>query len=249
MLGKSPAWQDPGGACSGYLVEAGDRRVLLDCGNGVFAKLRLACDFAAVDAVVVSHLHADHFIDLVPFAYALGLAPGAGSAARRPALYAPPGAGETLRRVTGAWGSPELVEEAFELHEYDAGEVLDLGPLQVSFREVPHFILTHAVRMRDERGSFTFGADCGPNEAIVELARETDLLMLEATVAQAAAADGERGHLTAGEAGEHARRAGARRLVLTHRSADLDEARAREEAQRTFGAPVEVAHEGAAYVV
>src|SRR3954454_12372955 len=117
VLGKSPSWQDADGACSGYLVEEGDACLLVDCGNGVFAKLRRYCDYAAVDAVVISHLHADHFLDLVPFSYALTYGPRAQAAAEppRPVLHAPAGAGETLRRVVGAWGSEDLVEGAFDL--------------------------------------------------------------------------------------------------------------------------------------
>ena len=75
VLGKSPSWQDADGACSGYLVEEDGTRLLLDCGNGVFSKLRRFRDYIDVDAVVISHLHADHFLDLVPFAYALTYAP------------------------------------------------------------------------------------------------------------------------------------------------------------------------------
>ena len=75
VLGKSPSWQDAGGACSGYLVQDGDTRVLVDCGNGVFGKLRQRIDYVDVDAVVISHLHADHFLDLVPYSYALTYAP------------------------------------------------------------------------------------------------------------------------------------------------------------------------------
>ena len=75
VLGKSPSWQDAGGACSGYLLEDGDTAVLVDCGNGVFAKLRQRIDYVDVDAVVISHLHADHFLDLVPYSYALSYAP------------------------------------------------------------------------------------------------------------------------------------------------------------------------------
>ena len=114
VLGKSPSWQDADGACSGYLLEDGDTAVLLDCGNGVFSKLRKFRDYTAVDAVVLSHLHADHFLDLVPYAYALTYAPrqqpvpvdrwpGTDNPCR-PKLYAPKGAVETFRRVVGRVG-------------------------------------------------------------------------------------------------------------------------------------------------
>ncbi len=248
MLGKSPAWQDAGGACSGYLVEAGDRCMLLDCGNGVFGKLRAVRAFTDVCAVVISHLHADHFMDLVPYAYALAYSHQAQAARARPPLYVPPGARDTFRRITGAWQAEDLIEQSFEVHEYDPGEELVLDPLRVRFHEVPHFIRTHAVQMRDGGATFTYGADCRPNEEIVGFARDSDLLMLEGTLEQPD--EGEtRGHLTPAEAGEHARRAGARRLVLTHMSADHDAAHARAEAERAFGGPVELAREGAVYEI
>jgi ribonuclease BN (tRNA processing enzyme) len=246
VLGKSPAWQDAGGACSSYLIEEGERRLLLDCGNGAFGKLREACDFAAVEAVVISHLHADHFFDLVPYAYALAFSPDATGA--RPVLHAPPGGREAFRRVTGTWDDEQLIERAFDVREYDASSELEAGPLQIRFHEVPHFIRTHAVQVRGAGGSFTYGADCGPNDAIVAFAQATDLLMLEAAIQQPER-DDVRGHLTPAEAGAHARRAGARRLVLSHISADVDAGWAHAEAAEAFGGPVEIAHEGAVYEV
>ena len=246
VLGKSPAWQDAGGACSGYLVEAGGRCLLLDCGNGVFAKLRAARDFTDVQAVVISHLHADHFFDLVPYAYALAYSHQARAAGARPLLYAPPGARETFRRVTAAWDAEDLIEQSFALREYDPAQELALDPLTLRFHEVPHFIRTHAVQVRADGASFTYGADCRPNEAIVDFARDTDLLMLEATLEQPEEQQ-PRGHLTPAEAGEHAQQAGARRLVLTHVSSDHDDAWIRAEAERAFGGPVALAHEGATY--
>jgi ribonuclease BN (tRNA processing enzyme) len=250
VLGKSPAWQDAGGACSGYLVEEAGARLLLDCGNGVFAKLRRVCDFAEVDTVLISHLHADHFLDLVPFAYALTYAPRRGQGAR-PQLHAPAGAAETFRRVVGAWGNEDLIEKAFELREYHPSDRLEAGPLRIRFREVPHFTATHAVEIAsraDGGHRFTFGADHGPSDALCEFAGGTDLLLIEATLPRAEEA-GPRGHLTPAEAGEHGRRAQARRLVLTHFSDLLDEGWARREAEAAFGAPVELAREGAVYEI
>jgi len=248
VLGKSPAWQDADGACSGYLVEADGTVALLDCGNGVFAKLRGRMRYAEVDAVVISHLHADHFLDLVPFSYALTYGAGRRApGAPRPALHAPPGARDLFRRVTGAWGPEDLIESAFELREYRADERLDVGSMSVRFHPVPHFVATHAVEFTSGAGGrFTFGADSRPSDALVEFARGTDLLLIESTLPRPEA-DGARGHLTAAEAGEHGRRAGAARLVLTHHSDELDPAELRRAAEETFGRPVELAAEGAVY--
>jgi ribonuclease BN (tRNA processing enzyme) len=260
VLGKSPAWQDAGGACSGYLLQEGGTSVLLDCGNGVFAKLRERIDYTAVDAVVLTHVHADHFIDLIPFSYALLLTPrqqpvpvaghpGTDNPAR-PRLIVPPGAVPTFRQVVGAWGDEQLIEQAFVVEEYDAASAIEVGPLTFTFAEVPHFILTHAVNVTTAEGSgrFTFGADCRPCEELVEAARDTDLLLVEATLPRPERT-GIRGHLTPGEAGDHGKRAGAKRLVLTHISDELDSEWAREEGTRAFGAEVELAREGETYEV
>jgi ribonuclease BN (tRNA processing enzyme) len=258
VLGKSPSWQDAGGACSGYLIEEAEHALLLDCGNGVFAKLRQHRDYVDVDTVAISHLHADHFLDLVPYSYALTYAPrqqpvpvsphpGTDNPAR-PRLIAPPGAAAAFRRVVGAWGNEDLIEKAFDLSEYEAGATVEAGPLRLGFEEVPHFTQTFAVNITSTGGDgrITFGADCGPSEALVEIARDTDLLIIEATLPRPER-EGPRGHLTAAEAGEHARRAGAGKVVLTHISDELDADLAREQASEAFGAAVEVAHEGATF--
>ena len=259
VLGKSPSWQDAGGACSGYLVEEGGVTVLLDCGNGVFSKLRQFRDYVDVDAVVISHLHADHFLDLVPFASALTYAPrqqpvpvdrwpGTDSPAR-PALHVPPGAGEAFRQVcAGAGMPPGHIDGAFGLREYAQDETLEIGPLRVRFRRVPHFLPTNAVEIAslDGGGRLTFSADSSPSDDLADFAAGTDLLLIEATLPRPER-HGPRGHLTPGEAGDHGRRAGGRRVVLTHIPDERDPEWARAEAARSFGGDVELAREGAVY--
>lgn len=247
MLGKSPSWPDAGGACSGYLVEGGGARLLLDCGSGVFGKLRAATDYAAVDAVVISHLHADHVLDLIPFASALTYGPRAGSA--RPRLALPAGGRDGLRRLAAAAGmGAEHVERAFAPEEYAPGPELAVGGLRLRFQPVPHFLPTFAVEVAEGPGRITYGADTGPSDDLVAFAAGTDVLLIEATLPEPEDS-GPRGHLTPAEAGEHGRRAGAGRLVLVHLSDELDAGRARAEAEEGFGGPVELAREGAVYRV
>ena len=256
VLGKSPSYTDAGGACSGYLVEEDGTTVLLDCGNGVFGKLRRFVDYVAVDAVVISHLHADHFLDLVPFAYGLIYAPrqqpvpvdrwpGTDTPAR-PTLHAPEGAAEVFRRVTGAWGPEDLIEKAFQLREYDPRDTLEIGTLRVRFHHVPHFAPnTSAVEFASTNGGgrFVYGADHAPTDEIVTFGKDADLLFIEATLPRPER-DGVRGHITPAEAGDHARRAGAKRAVLIHISDELDRLWAENCATEAIGAPVKVAAEG-----
>jgi len=258
VLGKSPAWQDADGACSGYLVEEDGYTLLLDCGNGVFSKLRHHCEYVDVDAVLISHMHADHFLDLVPYSYALSYAPRqqpvavggwpGTDAPARPQLYAPMGAGDRFRHLVSSWGDEDLIERAFRLSEYDGPDELTLGPISVRFCEVPHFTRTFAVEIRSPSGRLTYSADCSPNEELVEFARATDLLLIEATLPRPERT-GVRGHLTPGEAGDHGRRAGARRLVITHFSDELDSEWTRAEADIAYGGAVDLAYEGAVYTL
>jgi ribonuclease BN (tRNA processing enzyme) len=260
VLGKSPSWQDAGGACSGYLIEEEGTAVLVDCGNGVFSKLRERIDYIDLDAVVISHLHADHFLDLVPYSYALTYAPrqqpvpvdrwpGTDSPAR-PELHAPPGAKQVFRRVVGSWGNEDLIEKAFELREYDPSSGIEIGPIRITFQPVPHFTETFAMSISSTNGSgrIVYGADCSPTEVLANFARNADLMLVEATLPRPERT-GMRGHLTPGEAGGHAKGAGAKRLLLVHISDELDADWAREEAAGTFGGPVEVAKEGAVFEV
>jgi ribonuclease BN (tRNA processing enzyme) len=259
VLGKSPSWQDAGGACSGYLIETDGTKVLLDCGNGVFGKLRERIDYTELDGVIISHLHADHFLDLVPYSYALIYAPrqqpvpvhtwdGTDEPAR-PRLVAPPGATETFQRVVGAWGNDDLIESAFRIEEYEPGETVEIGELRATFHPVPHFVETFAVRINTEgSGDLVYSADTRPGNEIVDAAEGADLLIIEGTLPRPERT-GHRGHLTPEEAGEHAREAGAKRVVITHISDELGDEWAREQAEQGFGGAVEIAREGAVYEV
>jgi ribonuclease BN (tRNA processing enzyme) len=235
------------GACSSYAVSDGERTVLLDCGPGTLergARLGLLPEIAAI---FISHMHADHMLDLVFFAGDLGqMELGEG---RRPLLYLPRGIGpRTLERLdaalAGAERSPTRFEKAFRLMEYDAGDEITVGErLRLSFALTDHPVPCFAARATDGSAALAYGADGGPSDAVEELARGVDLLVLEATYAEDRAAAAAHGHMTAAQAGELATRAGARALLLTHllpgAGDDLIVA-----ARRGFDGPVTLAREG-----
>jgi ribonuclease BN (tRNA processing enzyme) len=247
VLGKSPSWPDADGACSGYLVQDEGTTALVDCGSGVFAKLRTACNYAGVDAVAISHMHADHFIDLVPFGCALRYGP---RDAGRPRLLLPPDGTGALHMLATAGGHEDLMDRAFAISEYDPAEPVTVNTLTFTFVPVPHFIPCNAVQVASSEGGgrFTFGADHRLTGALDAVAQDTELLILEATLPEPDP-ESSQGHMTAADAGKVATACNAQRLVLTHISDESDGEHAVAEATRTYSGPVEVAQEGAVYDV
>jgi ribonuclease BN (tRNA processing enzyme) len=115
---------------------------------------------------------------------------------------------------------------------------------------VPHFTETFAIRVSSSNGGgdLAYGADSSPSDDLTQFVRDADLLVIEATLPRPERT-GVRGHLTPAEAGEHAKAAGVKRVVITHISDELDSTWARTEASKAFGGPVQVAREGASYQV
>jgi ribonuclease BN (tRNA processing enzyme) len=253
VLGKSPAWADAGGASSSYLVEEGSYRLLIDHGNGAFAKLRERIPYTEIDEVLISHIHADHVLDLVPFAYALTLGASAtgDEPQSKPRLWLPAGGHEQLRRMVSVWGSAGLIDAAFDVRTYETAGSLELGPLTAALHPVPHFTLTHAIALTSPAGGrLVYGADCRAGDEIVEAAHGAEVLLAESTLPEPepdSVPVADRGHMCAAEAGEVGRRAGVGRLVLTHFSDQLDGDAMLAQASAAFGGPVELAGEGSSW--
>ena len=251
VLGSSPAWPNPDGACSGYLVAAGDTHVLLECGTGVAARVMAALPLRNLDAVVVSHMHADHFIDLVPLRQAIRHGKLGGE--RPIQVWLPPGGEKTLAALRRALsGNDRFFSGTFELREYQPNTPLRLGPLGFSFRRVRHAVPSYAMRI-DAGRVLAFSADSAPCDELLESARGADTLLCEAAIGDVSQDDPKperRSHCTAREAGEIARRAGVGQLILTHCRIDpADPEKKLREARAAFSGPVELAREGQRYEI
>ena len=218
VIGCSPAWNNPGGAQSGYLVEGGGR-LLLDCGPGVLARLRALEGWPRVDAVAITHFHLDHWGDLVPWIF--GAAFGPGSTMPRPLLWLPPGGASTLRSFGARLGYGDQVDEAFALEEYEDGVPFDAAGFTVTPYRLAHYEeLTFGLRVTNSSHTLAYSGDSAPNPNLAELARDADLFLCEATLAESEP-EGDRGHLSADEAVEAFRASGARRLLVIHRPDEL----------------------------
>ena len=222
VVGCSPAWPNPGGAQSGYLVEGEGRRLLLDCGPGVLARLRERESWPQVDAVAITHFHLDHWGDLVPWAF--GAMFGAGRGTPPPELWLPPGGLETLSGFGDTFGVDSMFEEVFRPREYEDGVPFTAAGLEVTPVRLVHFgLVTFGLRVSDGSRTLAYSGDTAPSPALTTLAHGADLFLCEATLDRPdpTADDGQRGHLTADEAVEAFRASGAGRLLVIHRPDEL----------------------------
>ena len=218
VVGCSPAWPNPGGAQSGYLVE-GAGRVLLDCGPGVLARLREREGWPRVDAVVLTHFHLDHWGDLVPWIF--GASFGAGRGGERAELWLPPGGSETLRSFGARLAFAPQIDGVFDVREYEDGVPFTTGGFEVTPLRLLHYTVgTFGLRVSDGRATVAYSGDTAPSANLEELARDADVFLCEATLAAPEPPE-ERGHLTADEAVAAFEASGARRLLVIHRPDEL----------------------------
>jgi ribonuclease BN (tRNA processing enzyme) len=251
ILGRSPASPNPGEACAGYLLEAGGARVLLDIGPGVVAQLLRRNRPDDLDAVVVSHMHADHMLDLVTLRYVYPWRPRPKEERLRVVL--PPGSADQMLDLARGVGSARHFEDTFRLSEHDGSSAFTFGELTLRPIETQHYIPCWGFRTEADGRRFAYTADTAPCTGLTDLAEDVDLLLSEATLRtldEDAAPPEPRGHLLPAEAGEIARDGGARRLMLTHLPVNgADGAWARDAAVEAYGGDVDVAEPARTYEV
>jgi len=242
IAGSSSAVPRPGRANSGYLLRSAGCKIAIDFGTGVFSRMREVVEPADLDAVVISHMHADHFFDIVPLRYALRYEM---ERAQPLPVYLPPGG----IRVAQTIGRPlketeDFYEGVLDLREYSPDCPLDIGTCRVHFAPTIHYIPAFAMRIETPHGTVGYSADTAPCDAVSDLVRDAGIFLCEAALGATGTENGERGHLNAFEAGELAERARAKHLVLTHYGTNADPRALRESAAQTFSGKIAIADDG-----
>ena len=237
VVGSSGSFPGPGNPASCYLVEAGDTRLVLDLGSGALGELARHVDLAQIDAVLLSHLHADHCLDLCGYYVFRRYRPG-GPLPPLP-VWGPEGTASRLARAYDLDEHPGMTEE-FDFRTWPDGAKVGIGEVSVTVARVAHPVPCFAMRLEHDGKVIVYSGDTGPCDALVDLARDADLLL-----AEAAFHDGRDVipdlHLTGSQAGAAATAAGVGRLVLTHLPPWNDVEATLAEARSTWSGPLDVA--------
>jgi ribonuclease BN (tRNA processing enzyme) len=244
VLGAQGTWPGPGGECSGYLVSHDGFHLWMDAGTGTFSRLQEEVSVGEIGGVLISHGHADHFIDMVPAFYARHYGKLGGSGLP---CYSPEGFMDLAALLVSENGRNVLAEAFAFTHVVD-GETFDVGPFRVSAFEMTH-IGVYSLGYRIEVGGATlaYTGDTGPCDAAIDVAKGADLFLCEATYQNDSPLTYF--HLSSAQAAEHASRAGVGRLLLTHLTPDLDANVSREQAVEVWDGTIDVATPGSAWDV
>ena len=228
VLGCSGSYGAPaGGACSGYLLQAGGTNLWMDCGNGTFANLQRHIPVEDLTAVVITHRHPDHCVDI----YGLHVLLQYGLGRSGLPVLAPEGVPETLGALVGDdWGG------VFDWQAVADGDATEIGAFGLKFSRTAHPPPTLAVEATADGKRLIYTADTGPDWSVAAFDPGADLVLSEACYQRGQEGTGL--HLTAGEAGTSAREARARRLMLTHIWPGLDPAASVVEGSEAFGQEV-----------
>lgn len=239
VVGCAGSFPGPESPASCYLLEHDGTRILLDMGNGSLGALQRYADIYAIDAVVISHLHVDHFIDLCSYYVALKYRPD-GDPVPPVAVWGP---SDTGRRLVSAYGlrGNESVSGEFEIRDLEPS--FTIGPFRIRTTRVVHPIEAYGVRVEAGGKVIAYSGDTGPTDRLVDLARDADLAMFEASFVESGQNPRDL-HLTSRQAAQHAARAGAERLLLTHLVPWNDAAQTRAEAEGHFGGDIALAESG-----
>lgn len=222
ILGRSPARPNPGEACAGYVVEGGASRVMLDVGPGTVAQLLRRNTPDELDAVLISHMHTDHCLDLVTLRYSY---PWIDVAKKRLTVFVPPGSSAQLAELALGAGYQNFFDKSFIFVEYDGKRPIEIGDLRFEPDETQHYVRTWGFRVtargagEDSSRVLGYSADAGPCDALPRIADRSDLFLCEAglrSLKEDDPAPQSRGHLLPSEAAEIAQASKAKRLLLTH---------------------------------
>ncbi|MEP6851311.1 MAG: MBL fold metallo-hydrolase [bacterium] len=247
IIGCSGSGPSAASCASCYLVEEDGFAIVVDLGSGALVPLLGRMSVSGIGAIALSHLHADHCLDMVPLAVALHY--GRERPPQPIPVLAPAEAPRRLAQANYPGTPDSFFAELFAFTAVDGSTgSSQLGPFTVTTARMDHPVPTVGYRITAGDRTLAYSGDTGPTAALVELARDADTLLCEASWADGPEQQSNL-HLTAAAAAEHATAAGVGRLLITHVPAWESSERAAAVAAEVFRGPVEAVTAGAQYEI
>ncbi len=235
VLGSVSPYQKGKNNCPGYLVEKNNKKVLLDCGSGITRNLSLPKDLENL-TIIISHLHRDHYGDLLTLGYATYVYQKLGLLKEKVKVFLPKDENSDKLYLES------MNEHFFEFIHYDEKTVIN-DNLKISFKKNPHPILTFSIKLEDKDKVLVYSSDTGyKNNALEEFAKDADLFICETTFLQNQKGE-EDNHLTTLEAGQISKKAKVKKLMITHTWPEIDKKLYLKETKKVFRNTI-VAKEG-----
>jgi len=241
VLGCYGPYPKARGACSGYLLESQDTKILIDCGNGVLSRLLEYCgNLNNIDAILISHLHPDHMSDLMVLRYAIAIGQMKGKVSKSIDLYTPASPKEDYERIQ--------YQQAFTMHTIQDGDEININGIKISFKRTDHPIECYAMAFEKENKKFVYSGDTKYHEPLIEFAQKSDVFLCEGGILQKDWNENVP-HVSVKQAAELALKAGVKRLLLTHFYPEVSPYQLFEEAREVFPYILELAEERKTYFI
>jgi ribonuclease BN (tRNA processing enzyme) len=238
VLGTSAAFAGKNDGCSSYLFTCDGRNYLIDAGPGCVSMLQNYISYKDLDAILLSHLHADHVSDIYTLRYAVFVAQRDGLMRPKFPIYMPTNPKDTFKFIRSN------IKEEFSITEINENLELNLNGMKARFLSTDHSVSAFAMRFEYKESTLVYTTDTGFFDDLVPFCRGADILLSEATLQEKDVELASLGHMTAQIAGDLAKRAGVKKLVLTHLWPEYDKRISLQEAKNTFSGEIVIAERG-----
>lgn len=239
VLGNNGPYPKAGSACSGYLLEKDDTKVLIDCGNGILSRLQKVCNINDLDAIIITHLHSDHVSDMFIFKYAIGLNKTNESTLSLP-VYTSTDDEYLINNMN--------YNDSFIINNLSEEKEIDINGLKFKFKRNNHPVETYAVKVTDGLKTLIYSSDTAYYEEFNDFIKDADTLICECGVLEKDR-NTDTPHLSAKQASMIASEANIKRLILTHFWPEYTEAEILNEASNYYNNVLEMSQEMKSYTI
>ena len=244
ILGCYGPYAPKDGACSGYLIESQNIKLMLDCGHGAFAQLQKFINFRDLHCLVISHFHPDHYGDIHGIRHAFKGSIRDGSRQNPLVVYAPSNPAHLFEEIS-SWVDTFVVIPI----EDTLSKTNPVGDLKIRFFPTNHPLVTYGVQAEFKNKTITYTSDTGWDSALIDICWQSDLLLTEASLRNVDIAFADKGHMTAKQAGILGQKSQAKKLVITHFWPEFNLYQLKREAEVGYEAQVDLAQMGKTFIV